>query len=209
LEKFSLHNFSEDELIELCIQKNTGVQKLLYERYAPKFISMAMRYFKNKEDALSVVHDAFLKIFNNIKTFKREAPVEIWMKSIVLHTIIDHWRKMNKSKNIFVTDKEMDLYKITYTDSNDEITEHWNKLCSIPSETLMHLIQQLPPATGIVFNLYAIEGYSHAEISKKLNISINTSKWHLSNARNILKSEILSIIKKINFNFQSKLENND
>jgi RNA polymerase sigma-70 factor (ECF subfamily) len=73
----------------------------------------------------------------------------------------------------------------------------------------MHLIQKLPSATGLVFNLYAIEGYTHAEISKKLNISINTSKWHLSNARNILKSEILSIIKKINFNFQSKLENND
>jgi RNA polymerase sigma-70 factor (ECF subfamily) len=150
-----------------------------------------------------------LKIFNNIKTFKREAPVEIWMKSIVINTIIDHWRKMNKSKNIFVTDKEMDLYKITYTDSNDEITEHWNKLCSIPSETLMQLIQKLPSATGLVFNLYAIEGYTHAEISKKLNISINTSKWHLSNARNILKSEILSIINKTNFNFQSKLENDD
>lgn len=165
IRKLLLDKLSDNELIDLCIENNAMAQKALYEKYAQKFITIAMRYFKNKEDAVSVTHDAFLKVFNKLESFNKEASLELWMKRILVHTAIDKWRAMHRSKRVFVSEKELEQYPHPQEESMDVISEQWNALCTIPADVLMHLISQLPPATSLIFNLYVIEQYSHQEIA--------------------------------------------
>lgn len=185
----------EKALIEGCRNKNRHAQQELYVKYHKKMMAICVRYLNNEEEAFEVLNDAFFKVFDKIKKFKPESKLEAWIRRIVINTTIDHIRKNKKYKKNFITTDEFEVYGKPQA-VNDNITEFWDKALLIPSTILFQLINQLPPATKIVFNMYAIEGFNHREIAEKLKISEGTSKWHLYNARKLLKNEVIKIVNK-------------
>lgn len=199
----NLNNMNEEQIIEGCISNNLASQKKLYEIYYKKIFTICLRYLKDEDEAYQVLNDIFLKVFEKIHQFKSEGKFDYWIKRVATNVIIDFIRKNKSYKKNFIKSSEFELYE-QKTEEADDISEWWDKALQIPSETLLFEVTQLPPATRVVFNLYAIDGYSHKAISEKLNISEGTSKWHLNNARNILKAKILEIINKDFSKYENK-----
>lgn len=136
-----------------------------------------MRYTKNEEDAVEVLNNGFLKVFNNIHRYERgKASLYTWIRTIIINSCLD-FIKSRQNKEPY---KELDE---TVHIPSDVISK-------IKADELLHLIRRLPPVTQAVFNLYVIEGYGHKEIGQLLNISEGTSKWHLSEARKSLQKMI-------------------
>jgi RNA polymerase sigma-70 factor (ECF subfamily) len=139
-----------------------------------------MRYINDKERAKDVLQDAFIKVFKNLKKFKNDSSLEGWIRRIVVNTALDQIRKNKKRQS----DVELDNSFLELTTNN--FTEE-----RLQAESLMKIVQDLPDGYRTIFNLFAIEGYSHKEIAKKLNISENTSKSQYSRAKSVLR-EILN-----------------
>ena len=142
-------------------------------------MGICMRYEKNREDAEAVLNHAFLKILKNLNTYKEKVPFEAWIRKITIHTVIDHYRSKQKEKIDYV--ESMDEHKSSTQVDYNEVEKVFQ------AEDLEAMVRQLPSVSQKVFNLYAIDGYSHREISQMLRISDGTSKWHLSEARKRLK----------------------
>lgn len=174
-------------LIQECIKENPTAQKAVYENYYAKLIFISIRYLKNKEDSKEVVNNAFLKIFKKINKYKFDGSFEGWMKRIVINEAIDFLRKHKEIKKKFIRVKEFSQYAYP---KNNELFVLNEIEKTIDKEYVMEILTDLPPATRVVFNLYAIDGFLHREISKKLNISESTSKWHLVNARKLLQEKL-------------------
>jgi len=151
-----------------------------YNLYAAKMFTLALRYVSSKMDAQEVVNSAFVTAIKSIKSYKASGSLEGWLRTIVKRTAIDHCRKY-----IYKQPSKMELMEYDAKVYNTAIDQ-------LNAEDFLKIIQKVPDASRVVFNLFAIEGYSHKEISKELNISTGTSKWHLSNARKILSNEIKS-----------------
>lgn len=196
---------NEATLIEACRKKERHAQQTLFNLYHKKMMTICIRYLKHEEEALEVLHDAFMKIFDKISQFKPETYLELWIRRIVINTVIDYIRKNKNYKKNFISTDEFKEYG-NPVENNDDITEFWEKASAIPSEKILQLINELPPATKIVFNMYAIDEFTHKQIAQELNISENTSKWHLSNARKLLKEEIIKIINQEEYELQRKRE---
>lgn len=150
-------------------------------------MSVCLRYEKNKEDAEELLNMGFLKIVTKLEKYQTKIPFEAWIRRIMINTIIDEYRK-NKKKN----------ETIEYTDFEDHNYDRhfdFNEADkNFDAEGLERLIRKLPEMSQKVFNMHVIDGYSHKEISDELGISIGTSKWHVSNARTMLKEMIQSSI---------------
>lgn len=183
----------EKSLIEGCRNKNRVAQQELFVQYHQKMMAICVRYLNDKEEAFEVLNDAFFKVFDKIKQFKPETKIEAWIRRIVINTTIDYIRKNKKYKKNFISTEEFNEYGEPQ-DGNDDISEFWEQATSISSNQLFQLMNELPPATRIVFNLYAIDGFNHRQIAEKLKISEGTSKWHLSNARQQLKQKVIKIV---------------
>ena len=173
----------ERELVVNCVANDMRAKKMLYDLYASKMFMVCMRYADNREDAEDILQDSFIKIFDNIKNFRNEGSLEGWAKRIAANTAIRHYHKKNS------------MYPITSIENIEEQENDEESLISALSahnsmEELLQLIQNLAPRYRMVFNLYAIDGHSHNEIAKMLNISEGTSKSQLSRAREILKNQI-------------------
>lgn len=171
---------SENELIEGCRQGNRLAQKHLYKMFYSPMLSVCMRYTRNKEEAVEVLNDSFLKVFQGIGAYEGKGAFGGWIRSIVFHTAIDHVRKSNSYK------KTIDLESTYESEIESEVIDR------LSAQELMALIQKVTPASQTVFSLFAIEGYSHKEIADMLNISVGTSKWHLANARKELKVMVMN-----------------
>lgn len=172
----------ENELIRLCMVNDTLAQNELYRKFSGKMMGVCMRYAKNREDAADILQDAFVKVFLNLKSFKGEGSFEGWIKRIMINTALKHYRKNLRFRD------ESDI-EAAYDISFD------NQIISrIAAAELIGYVQLLPDGYRTIFNLYAIEGYQHNEISGMLGISEGTSKSQLSRARNFL----IGIIKKRN-----------
>lgn len=192
-----LNILNEKELVEQCQKQNRNAQKILYDKYHGKMRAICMRYLKSEEDALEVLNSAFLKVFSKIKEYKAKGSLEGWIKRIVINSSIDFIRSNKEYKNKFILTNEFSLYASPEEEdlssfSFSNIDSHLSK------DQLFELITELPPATRIVFNLYVIDDFSHKQISEQLKISEGTSKWHLSNARKILREKINQAVIKIN-----------
>ena len=138
-----------------------------------------MRYCANRDDALAVLNQGFLKVFHNLESYNNKYDFGGWIYRIVQYTAIDHVRKhLRKSKQM--PTQELDV----------EIEIASTVIEKMYAEDLMELMHKLPFTSKVVFNLFAIEGYSHAYIAKELGMSIGTSKWHVNNARKRLKEWI-------------------
>lgn len=168
--------YSEQELIAGCVSNKREFQKLLYQKFAGKMLSLCLRYFKSREEAEDILQDGFVKVFKNIEKYEGTGSFEGWIKRIMVNTALEELRKKKKE---FITRDIDELYiqpeSLDKTDS------------SINTKDLINYIQALPDGYKLVFNLFVIEGYSHGEISKMLNINEGTSKSQLSKARGYLQ----------------------
>lgn len=174
---------SENELkllIGRCIEKELNAQELLYRNFYGLAMSVCLRYSSSRSEARKIINDGFLKVFNNLHKYDAEKPFEPWVGRIMSNTAIDHYRAELK---------HMSLVDITEI---DEVFEHATIEHKLYYDELIKMVQQLPPSYRTVFNLYAVEGYTHEEIAQKLKISVGGSKSNLFKARKRLR-ELLEI----------------
>jgi RNA polymerase sigma factor (sigma-70 family) len=172
---------SEDRLIRGCIEWDRNAQNTLYEKYCAKMFAVCFRFSKSREEAEDTFHEGFMKVFENIQSFKNTGSLEGWIRKIMVNTAIERFRKNSH------------LFIVQNIDTNNGDLDHYYSddiLSNIGAKELMHMIQKLPPVYKMVFNLYVFEGLKHKEIAERLGISEGTSKSNLSDARAILKKAI-------------------
>lgn len=174
---------TEYEIIEGCIRQDSKCQRALFDRYAGKMMGVCTRYAKDTMEAEDMLQDAFIKVFQYIGQFKFEGAFEGWIRRIVVNTAIRH---LEKKKIQF-----KDIEETTYDAPRVEASAYTH----LGQEDLLKLINQLPDGYRMVFNLNAIEGYSHEEIAEMLNIQPGTSRSQLVKARKMLQYQILQLQK--------------
>lgn len=167
-----------------CKNKKPTAQKALVFRYTSILLTVSRRYAKNEPDAEDVLQDAFIQIFKSFKQFDvNKGSLEAWMKRIVINTALKQFRTQKKwleiSQNLH--DHEIPILPSVYE--------------KLQEEELIQLISSLPEGYRQVFNLYAIEGYSHKEIASLLGIEEGSSRSNLSRARSLLKEKIKQLKK--------------
>ena len=176
------------KIIKGCLAGDRRDQELLYRRHASKLYAVCLQYSGNDEEARDILQEGFIKIFDNLHQFKFEGSFEGWMRRITVNTALEKFRTRH---NLYRVD---DIDAIEEPDADPDNKDY----AGLEAGDLMNIIRELPPKYRMVFNLYAIEGYSHKEISTMMNISEGTSKSNLSRARGILQKrvEIFTGIKK-------------
>lgn len=173
--EFKIYRANEDELIKGCVRRERNAQKRLYDTFSSKMYALCCRYVKDSMEAEDVLVTAFTKILDRIDQYKGEGSFEGWIRRVVVNEALTYLRR-NRSMYI-----ETELEAADREPDYQHISDH------LEAEDLMNMIQELPAGYRIVFNLYAIDGYSHKEIADQLNISENTSKSQLSRARVFLQ----------------------
>ena len=171
------------QLIEGCLRGNRQMQLRLYKMHYGKMMAMCMRYMGSKDEAMEALNNGFLKVYEKLDTYRNNGSFEGWIRRIIYNTTIDMLRQRIKYR-----EKHVD--EVADEPVNAEIMQ------KLFTEDLMNLIGSLPGNTRLVFNMFAIEGYSHKEIGNTLNISEGTSKWHVNEARKLLKNGINKLINK-------------
>jgi RNA polymerase sigma factor (sigma-70 family) len=168
---------TEQELIDGCRNANRVAQKTLYERYCRKMMVVCLRYSKTTAEAEDILQEGFVKVFNAIKDFRQESKLETWITRIMVNTALNVQRKK--------------LYLYPMVDVEElELPESEVSISGIHFMQLLEMIQSLPQGCQIVFNLFAIEGYSHREIAEQLGISEGTSKSQFARAKNLLQQKL-------------------
>ncbi len=175
---FRKKTYTDHDLVAGCSKNDRRYQERLYKRYFPKAMGLVMYHVKDQEKALEIVNQGFLKVFQKIQTIKDAQALEAWIKTIMMRTRADYFRKDSRY-----------LRSVILEEATDDRTEN-NTLSNLYFKDIIRLLDHLPPATAEVFRLYAVEGYKHDEIGKHLGISAGTSKWHLSAARSKLRELI-------------------
>lgn len=172
---------TEDQLIDGCRRQKAKSQKALYEKMSGKMLGVCIRYLHDREESEHVMIGAMVKVFKKIDQYSGNGSFEGWVRRIVVNECLMYIRK-NRAMSLAVDIEELhqqpDVEKLQY---------------QLETEDLMRLIGELPVGYRTVFNLYAIEGYNHAEIAKQLGINENTSKSQLSRARKLLQNRLAEI----------------
>jgi RNA polymerase sigma factor (sigma-70 family) len=178
---YQIYHAVDTELIDGCRKQDRHAQRFLFEHYSGRMLALCCRYVKDKMDAEDVMVVAFTKVFDRIRQYKGEGSFEGWIRRIMVNESLTYLRK-NKSM---------------YLETDIEAAErepNYDKLDSeLEAEDLRKLIAELPTGYRIVFNLYAIDGFSHQEIAGQLGVSENTSKSQLSRARALLQKRLIEI----------------
>ena len=169
-------NQEEKDLIKQAAKNNRHAQQKVYSKYAPKMLSICRQYIKDLHQAEDIMITAFMKVFTNLKNFEHKGSFEGWIRRIMVNECISYIRVQKK-----VSFLEDEFY---VEDTFNNIESHFSV------EDIQILIDSLPDGYKMVFNLYAIEGFKHAEIAKMLGINEGTSKSQLSHARKMLQEQI-------------------
>lgn len=172
------------ELLSGCIRNDRRSQGALYERFYSYALSVALPYCAHEEEAREVVNDAFLKVFTGIGRYDPAFSFATWLRTIVVRTAINR----HKSRQ-----NELVLYDLT---EGLDIQVEDDFLSKMAAEDLLQLVQKLPPAYRLTLNLFALEGFSHAEIAEMLGISVGASKSNLSKAKAKLKQMLTDYLPK-------------
>ncbi|WP_425076468.1 RNA polymerase sigma factor [Psychroserpens sp. S379A] len=178
---------SLEQLIAQCQKNDAQAQSQIYKLYASKLFSICLKYSRNYAEAEDNLQDAYVTIFNKINQFKSKGSFEGWIKRITINTALQRYR----SAGVFNLVNEDQIEEVSVEVDEDNISLDY----------LLQIIQELPDRYRLVFNLYALDDFSHKEIAKMLEISIGTSKSNLARARLILKQKIEHY--KANTNSQS------
>jgi RNA polymerase sigma factor (sigma-70 family) len=171
---------TEENLIKKCASGNALAQKTFYEKFAGKMMGVCLRYAKDYEEAEDVMQDAFIKIFGKLPNYKKKGSLEGWVRRIVVNTALDSYRKNKKHQ------QNVDVDSVGYMlEDKTFIIEELN------ANDLLAIIKTLPEGYQMVFNLFAIEGYSHKEIAERLGVTESTSKSQYSRAKKMLRDILL------------------
>ena len=170
-----------DILLKGCKRGKPRSQEALYRRFASAMYGICMQYASSEEDAQDILQEGFIKVFNKLDQVKNPAAFPGWIRRVMINTALEKYRS------------QVILQRVD--DVKDDLTNEVGNsvLENLTSHELVDLIQSLTPRYRMVFNLYAIEGYNHKEISEELGISVGTSKSNLSRARVILQEKIKNI----------------
>ncbi len=165
---------SIDNIVKGCLNNRRKAQKQLYDLFAAKMYGVCLRYARNREDAEDILQEGFMIVFDKLHTFKKKGSLEGWIKRIIINTAVQKYRE--KISNLVVGNMHND------SDYPERAVDYDH----IQLNELIEIIRSLPVQYRIVFNMYAVEGYSHKEISNILKISENTSRSNYARARYML-----------------------
>jgi RNA polymerase sigma factor (sigma-70 family) len=163
-------------LIKACLDNNTAAQKEVYARHSPKMMAVCYRYAKNKEDAEDMLQEGFIKVFSQLSNYKFLGSFEGWIRKIIVHTCINVLKKNRKFNDTLDIVNANNLYI-----KEDIVTSNFQ------AKKVIECIRMLPVGYRTVLNLYAIEGFNHAEIAEMLDIKESTSRSQYARARTILQ----------------------
>ena len=168
-------------LIKGCKKGKPKSQEALYRRFASAMYGICLQYASSEEDAQDIMQDGFIKVFSKLDQVKNPAAFPGWIRRVMINTALEKYRSQ------VILQRVDDVKEDTDMELDNHIFDN------LTAGELVSLIQTLTPKYRMVFNLYAIEGYNHQEISEELGISVGTSKSNLSRARAILQEKIKSI----------------
>ena len=169
----------EIHLIEGCKRGERKAQKRLYEKYAGKMMSVCMRYAGNRESAQDLLQEGFIKIFTAIDSYTGSGSFEGWIRRIIVNTALEFLRKTDILRGAIDADDPAVVSEPDYS-----------AVDKISADELMELIASLPTGFRTVFNMYAIEGYSHKEIGEALGIGESTSRSQYTRAKQLLQKKL-------------------
>jgi RNA polymerase sigma factor (sigma-70 family) len=178
--RLHIYHAADHELIEGCKRQDRHAQCLLYEHFSGKMYALCCRYIKDKMEAEDVLVTSFTKIFARIDQFKNEGSFEGWIRKIIVNESLSYLRR---NKNMYL---ETDIEEANREPDYDQLYDQ------LEADDLLKLIAELPSGYRIIFNMYAIDGYSHKEIAEQLGITEGTSKSQLSRARATLQKALIA-----------------
>lgn len=171
----------DEELIARCIREEPKAQSALYRALYGTMMSICSRYERNKQDAVAMMNQGFLKILTHLGQRRPEVPFEAWVRRIMINTVIDGHRQRKPQREHEQLDAGPEPQDMS------EVNEY---LREMEAEAFAELLQRVPGMSRRVFNLHVMDGYAHAEIATMLGISDGTSKWHVANARKLLQEAL-------------------
>lgn len=170
--------YTDDEIIRGCQKKKRKYQEILYQKFAKKMYSICLSYASDRHAAKDILQEGFIKVFKHISDFEPTGSLGGWIRRIITNTAIDHYRK--KARLSHFIDQEF----------ASPAAFDQKALDILHTEDIIEKIRKLPEGARIIFNLFALEGYTHKEIAQKLNISEGTSKSQYARARALLQKEL-------------------
>jgi len=173
----------EGQLIDGCIKNDRKAQKALYDKYSKRMMAVCLRYVKDTEDARDLLQEGFIKLFTNIHSYSGDGSFDGWVRKIFVNCALERLRHQDVLRNAD------DIEETDYAEIPDEST-----VSQLSAEEIMAYVRSLPDGFRTVFNMFAIEGYSHKEIGEKLHISESTSRSQYMRARKLLQKKILQNI---------------
>ena len=172
-----MSKWSDEELIAGILRKSAAHELALYKAYSVPMYRVCLRYANDRSEAEDMLQEGFIRVFRDIGQFRAEGAFGGWIRKIMVNTALSHIRK----RKDFIVQME------DYSPFESLATKEVDPIAKIDAENLMRVLQQLPNGYRTVFNLYAIEGYTHEEIAEELNITVGTSKSQLFKARDYIK----------------------
>jgi RNA polymerase sigma factor (sigma-70 family) len=169
-----------NQLIQECCKGNRQSQSRLYNYLAPKMFVVCQRYSKSREEAEEILHEGFVKMFEHLQQYKFAGAFEGWVRKIMVNCALQKFRKKTQLHAV-----------VNIDDTSMQYSDNENISAQLSAKELLLLVQKLPPAYQMVFNLYVFEGMKHREIAEMLGISEGTSKSNLSDARAILQKAVV------------------
>ena len=178
-----LKTLNREELINRCLNNDRDAQFALYQQFQVAMFGICARYAASNEEAQDILQEGFIKVFRDLGSLKDAAALPAWIKRVMVNTALEHLRRY-QNRHIRANDLE----------GSEQATGDYIPVeADLAASELTRLIQELPAGLRAVFNLYAIEGYSHQEISAQLGISESNSKVRLSRARKVLQGKVEQI----------------
>ncbi|MFN8302493.1 MAG: RNA polymerase sigma factor [Saprospiraceae bacterium] len=181
---------AEKDFISALARQERWAQQQLYEQHYSRMMGVCLRYAGSRDEALDLLHEGFIKVFQNIGRYKPGTSLTAWMRTIVVNTCIDYYRKTIRRRT-------EDLTEARYVQNDVP-----DVLSNLTEREILDAVQELSPAYRAVFNLYVVEGYSHKEIADALEITESTSRSNLVKAR--IKLQEFFAAKRMEFEFRSE-----
>ncbi len=178
---------AEHNLVAALTRQERWAQQQLYEQYYGKMMGICLRYAGSRDEALDLLHEGFIKVFQNIGRYRPGTSLPAWIRTIIVNTCIDYYRKTIRRRTEDISDAHY------LSDDAPDV------LSNLTEQEILAAVQQLSPAYRAVFNLYVVEGYSHKEIGDALQITESTSRSNLVKAR--LKLQEFFVARRMEFGF--------